>query len=342
MPRPTPLVLVVAAFALAAAARAETKPLAFGIPKPYDAVTTKGDATLLEGYLSAALKRPVQAKTFDTYDQLAEALGKGELDIAWITPLAYVKAGRTSAVIPIAKALRKGLFYRSCVYVRSEATATKLADLKGTKAAWVDPTSTSGYLFPRGMLLKEGQKPSGFFGAESFAGDHKSACAAVLGGQADVGATYTDADGAKPGPTGCGDALGAEALTKLRCLAVSDRIPNEVIAGRAGLDDALVGDLGRIFAQLSDTESGRKVLAAAFRADGFGLALEEDFDAVRLVAQSVEAGKWIDKKPERSRAEFLLNTLDPAADAKKDQKAPAKKDAPVKATAPAKKQPAKK
>lgn len=314
--------LLVVAFA-AGPASADDKPLVFGIPKPYDAATTSGDARMLEGYLTGALKRPVQGRTFDNYELLATALARGDVDLAWITPLSYVQAGKSAAVVPIAKALRKGLFYRSCVYVRADAKAQKLADLKGTRAAWVDLGSTSGYLFPKGLMLKEGLRPAGFFAAETFAGDHKSACAQVLAGQADVGGTYTDLDAASPRPDGCGEALGADGLTKLRCLAVSDRIPNEVIAGRPGLDDALGADVARIFAALSDTEAGRRVLTSVFRADGFGLALEEDFDPIRLVARSVEAGQWIDKPLEKPHSELLLNQLAPepaATDRKADRK----------------------
>ncbi len=321
-----PLACLAAVTLLALAARAEAPPpLTFGIPRPYDLATTHGDARMLEGYLSSALKRPVQSRTFADYGQLADALAKGQIDLAWITPLAYVNASAQAAVVPIAKALRHGLFYRSCVYVRADSKFQKLADLAGHRAAWVDRESTSGYLLPRGLLLEAGLDPTGFFSREAFAGDHKTACVEVLGGKADVGGTYTDLNSKQPVPVGCGDALGATALAKLRCLAVSDPIPNEVIAGRPGLDDALAGELGSIFARLSETDAGRQLLTQVFRADGFGVALEEDFDGLRKVARNVAAGRWSDAPVAKRHRSMLLDRLEAP---QKAQKQPARRHQP--------------
>jgi phosphonate transport system substrate-binding protein len=316
------------ALSLAAGSASAAPVLKLGIPAPYDAGSAKTAAEMLDGYLTSALKRDVMTSVFDDNAQLANALARGEVDFAWITPMSYVEASKQAAVVPIAKALRrKSMFYKSCLFVRAADAGkyAKLADLKGARAAWVEQKSTSGYVFPKGMLLKDGVALEGFFASESFAGDHKGACGAVLAGQADVGATFTDSEGAGQGPVGCGDALGAAALEQLKCLAVSDNIANEVVAGRPGFEEALQGEIGSLFASLSETEAGKKLLSTVFRAEGFGFALDEDFEPIRKVSQAVAAGKWPDNKP--------------AAPQK-----PAKggKPAPAKAAAPAKAPPAKK
>ncbi len=285
-------------------------PLTFGIPRPYDVATTHHDARMIEGYLSSALSRPVESRTFASYGDLATALAKGNIDLAWITPLAYVDASKAAAVVPVAKALRHGLFYRSCVYVRADSKVKTLADLAGKRAAWVDRASTSGYLLPEGLLLKAGIDPVGFFSELSFAGDHKTACVEVLHGQADVGGTYTAQESAHPVPQGCADALGPQALAKLRCIAVSDRIPNEVIAARPGLDPNLVGELGGIFARLSETDAGRQLLRGVFDADGFGLALDSDFDGLRKVARNVAAGRWSDEPVTKMQTSVSLQQVE--------------------------------
>src|SRR4051812_31828083 len=67
------------------------KPLTFGIQSPLNAKNGRDDGYQLEGYLGQALHRPVKAKTFNDYDDLSDALAKGTVDVAWITPLSYVK-----------------------------------------------------------------------------------------------------------------------------------------------------------------------------------------------------------------------------------------------------------
>lgn len=310
------VVLVVLALATPALA---TQGLTIGIPRPYSTQDAEKNARALEGYLSTALKRPVEAKTFENYDQLADALAKGQVDLAWITPLSYVKAAKSAGVYPIAKALRRGLFYRSVFFVKADAKATTLKQLKGTKVAWVDQGSAAGYLFPRGLLLKEKLPATGFFADEKFLGDHKAVCNAVLDGTADVGATFANGgdDGSLPSPTACVEMLGAESGAKLRTIAVSDRIPNEVIAARAGFDEGIAGQLAGIFALLSDTAAGRVLLASVFRADGFGLALEQDFDAVRKVSDAVQTGRWSEDAPAKAAAP---DAAAPKAKAKKKGK----------------------
>ncbi len=317
------LLLVCVVLGLAQTASAD--PLKFGISRPYGADAAKAAAEVLDGYLGSALKRPVQTVVFDGYEALAAALAQGKVDAAWITPLSYVESARGSGVVPIAKAMRrKSMFYKSCIVTRADARYTKLADLKGARAAWVDKTSTSGHLVPKGMLLKDGVSLTGFFASESFAGDHKSACSAVASGQADVAGTFTDAEGTDRRPVGC-EELGGAAMAGLKCLAVSDNIANEVIAGRPELDESVAGELGGLFAGLSETEAGRKVLTSVFRTEGFGFAMDEDFEPIRKIAQAVAAGRW---PSEAAKAAAVDPKAKPAKGAKAAPGKPAAK--PVK------------
>jgi len=253
--------------------------LTIGIPRPLSAQEAADDAKALEGYLSEQLRKPVQARTFAGYDQLADALGKGQLDLAWITPLSYVKASSASRVFPLVKAVRKGLYYRSVYFVRDESKAKELADLKGRKVGWVDPGSAAGFLFPRAMPFK-------------------SVCNAVLKGEVDAGATFANGPGEGSGyrADGCGETVGPQALDRLRVIAFGDRIPNEVVAAREGFDEGVAAQVTGVFSLMPETDAGRGILSKVFHAEGFGMALEQDFDAVRAVQESVESGQWIDPR----------------------------------------------
>jgi phosphonate transport system substrate-binding protein len=299
---------VTPATATPAATPAE-KPLLIGLERTLSEDIARTEGRGVAGYLSAALKQPVKARIFKNYDDLADALGQGEIDLAWINPFSFVRASQASAVFPVAKALRKGSTYHSVFFVKAESPAKALADLKGLKVAWVDPGSAAGYLYPQGVLLKANLSPKQYFSSETFAGTHKAVCEAVLAGTADVGATFhTGDDLSDLRPDGCTETLGPDVGPKLRGVVASDAIPTEVIAARAGLDEALAGKLTGLFAGMSDTEAGKSMLKTVFRADGFGFPFDSDFDGIKAVARSVAAGQWITAKqdvveaPSKARA----------------------------------------
>jgi phosphonate transport system substrate-binding protein len=263
----------------AASALAED-PLTFGISQPYGAEAADKVPALVEPYLTKALKGPVKVVRFATNEELTDALAAGKVDLAWITPYAFVQAlQKNSGVAALSKATRRGsLFYRAAFVVKQGSTLTTLAQLKGKKVAFVSKSSTSGYLFAREMLAKENLKPDGFFGEEVFAGDHPAVCKAVREGKVDVGATFANepADGKEVVATGCED---APPMTDFHVLASTGNLPNEVIAARDFFPPKRVNDVIGTFGRMDGTPEGKKVLEA-FRVDGWGVAVDGDFAPV--------------------------------------------------------------
>jgi len=150
-------------------------PITLGIGKPNGEKLARRAQAELEPYLSKVMKRPVKVEILPDYDALSAALADGKVDIAWITPLAFVHAAQRRAdVIAIAKAMRAGkLFYRAAFVVRPDSTARSLGDLAGKKVAYVSKSSSSGYLFPRALLSSQGKDPDRFFREAIFMGDYK-------------------------------------------------------------------------------------------------------------------------------------------------------------------------
>ncbi|MFO0645144.1 MAG: PhnD/SsuA/transferrin family substrate-binding protein [Polyangiales bacterium] len=68
--------------------------------------------------------------------------------------------------------------------------------MRGASIAWVDPTSTSGYVIPRYLVIERGFDPSRFFSRQVFAGQHDAAvispCSAVRSTPATVWADPPD------------------------------------------------------------------------------------------------------------------------------------------------------
>src|SRR6185436_7009093 len=112
------LIAVAVAVALAAGKKEEApaaekappaKPISMGISTPYGAEQAAKAKAVIEPYLSKELKTTVTVTVFNSYDELSDALAESKVDLAWITPYAFVKAADKNAdVTALSKAMRAG------------------------------------------------------------------------------------------------------------------------------------------------------------------------------------------------------------------------------------------
>lgn len=149
----------------------------------------------------------------------------------------------------------------------------KLANLKGKTFAFVDPASTSGHLYPKRLLLSEGFDPQAFFSKAVFAGSHNAVVLSILKGEVDGGAAYEDARAAvaKSFP---------EVFEKVKIIAYTQNIPNDVVAVRKGLNPALKKNIKEGLKYLAQTPDGSKVLKKVYGISGLA-DLDSFFDPVR-------------------------------------------------------------
>jgi phosphonate transport system substrate-binding protein len=232
----------------------------------------EADAKALESALTTRLGQPVSVRIYEDETAAAAGLGRGEVDAAWMPPLAFVGARAHGAVAPIVKALRHGIgHYRSVIFARADKGPITLDDLKGTTIAWVDRRSASGYVFALEMLERAGYKPQELFKQELFAGDHAAVCRAVLDGKADAGATFADdrPAGEQVQIDGCVQAVGVAEAAQLHIIRLSKPIPNDVIAVRPGCPRELAAALKNMFLLLSADAAGKAILSSVFKADAF-------------------------------------------------------------------------
>lgn len=140
-------------------------------------------------YLGKATGLPVKLYESSDYNGTIQALSSGQVDMATIAGGGYAnvdaQVGKLVAPILTVRQAEGDMGYYSALLVKAESPVKSLADMKGRSLGYVDFNSTSGYLFPRYQMRKEGVEPDTFFGKTTFAGGHTQAVMALQNGQFD-------------------------------------------------------------------------------------------------------------------------------------------------------------
>jgi len=153
------------------------------------AVRVSARAAVLADWMSAWLEERVEVLVAPSYRELALAIERAEVDLAW-TPPAVCARVRANARTVLTAVRRDATSCRAALVVRAGAGIRTLEDLQGKRASWVDPLSTSGHLMALEHLHTSGLDPRRVFSDQRFAGSYRDALADVLAGRADVTSVY--------------------------------------------------------------------------------------------------------------------------------------------------------
>jgi phosphonate transport system substrate-binding protein len=189
--------------------------------------------------LSVALEVPFVPHSVASYGDLLAGLHWGEIQLAWLPPMIALRAVLKRSAVPIAAPVRAGsAWYWTALFCREDSPLQKLEDLSRARVAWVDHMSSAGYLVVRASLRAQGIALDQAFGEEQFVGTHDAVVSAVMGGRADVGATYAHFDDSgRVRNAGWGK-------HRVRLLKSAGPIPSDVLAASAHLDPVLRREIG--------------------------------------------------------------------------------------------------
>ncbi|GAA2780404.1 phosphate/phosphite/phosphonate ABC transporter substrate-binding protein [Saccharopolyspora taberi] len=162
----------------------------------FASIPSEESTSLQAGYqpvldmLSKETGRTVRFQQATDYAAVIEGQRAGKIDIAQYGPFSYVlartKGVATTAVAGQVEEKGEEPGYFSYGITRPDSGINGLADLRGKKVCFVDPTSTSGYLYPKAGLLRAGINPDTDI-QPVFAGGHDSSALAVAKGDCDAG-----------------------------------------------------------------------------------------------------------------------------------------------------------
>jgi phosphonate transport system substrate-binding protein len=240
-----------------------------GLPPSLPVASPAGGLARLRRVLSGTLGRAVELVVAHDDDALVEATRIGRVEAAWAPPLACARLEALGARV-LARAVRGGtLTARGLLLTRTDGPS-ELAELPGTRAAWVDRASLAGYLLPAAALRRAGLPPDKTFFQQTFYGNFRAALDALLAGEADVAAMYAPA-------TGDDVLAGVEevapgSLREVRALLVTGGCPLDAIAAGPSLSPGDAVRLQRGLLGLEHLPEGPTLLRDVFRADRFTAA----------------------------------------------------------------------
>jgi phosphonate transport system substrate-binding protein len=199
----------------------------------------------------------VELELFQTEDYagVIHALGQKKIEVMDMGAAGYAAAWLETkgAVQPLVVPTNPDgtIGYYSVAIVRADSPYKSVADLRGKTWAWVDPNSSSGYLFPQVSFRKLGIDPARHFGKVVFSGGHEQGVIGVLNKTYDAAVTWTN-DIEKHTRGGLQMLLARDVLKKedIRIIWVSDLIPNPVITVRSDIPQEMKDDLKAMFLNL--------------------------------------------------------------------------------------------
>jgi phosphonate transport system substrate-binding protein len=220
---------------------------------------------------------PVRVTVASDYAAVVEALRNQTADLAFVHPAGYVLANREAKARIVAKNQWHGkTSFTSRIYVRRDSGIKTLEDLRGKTMAFVDPASSSGYVYPMVLLIQKGlvknRDPKTFFREVTFAGSHDASMRALLNGHVDAIASFDMAR-----EQYLKDPAERERLT---FVAESPPIPEAGIAAREKLDPALFAKVREALLKIGGPQHAA-LLKRLYDIDGFEPAEDREYDPVR-------------------------------------------------------------
>jgi phosphonate transport system substrate-binding protein len=211
------------------------------------------------------------------YAAVIEALRNRTADLAFVHPAGYVLANREAKAMIVARNLWHGkATFTARIYVRKDAGFKSLEDLRGKTIAFVDPASSSGYIYPMLLFMRrglvKGRDPKTFFREVTFSGAHDASMRALLNGHVDAIASFDLAR-----EQYLKDPAEREMVT---WIAETPPIPEAGIAARDGLDAATVSRVRAALVKMRGPAYA-SLLKRLYDIDGFEAAEDKDYDPVR-------------------------------------------------------------
>lgn len=236
----------------------------------------------LSEILSKALGKEVEIVTATNYVGVVEGISSSKIDFGIIPPFAYVLANKESGADVILKALNKHgkSYYRSQFFVRKNSGIKTVEDVRGKRVAFVDPSSSSGYLYPGAYLKKNGLDLEKDIEVV-YSGGHDKSLQLLINGDVDVVAVY---EGAREKYS----KEFKELIEKTESLFYSDNIPYISVTVRGDMEKELKEEIKQGLLKGLNSVEGKEITSKLFNLHGFEEATDADYEGIRTTAEVMD------------------------------------------------------
>jgi len=259
-------------------------PLVMGLIPAEDNQEVLRDYEPLVDYMSEELGVEVEPFTATDYSGIIEAMRSDEVDVAWFGPLSYVLAsdiaGAEAVAVPYEKEGEEPTYKSLILTQAGNDEIEEVEDLEGKTFSFVDPSSTSGYLYPTKMLTDAGVDPETDLAESRFAGGHDASILAIQNGDVDAGASWD-------GQLETMIEAGVVEEDSVKVVAESEPIPKDPIAVRGDLPEGVKKRIQEVFLEATPESVGADNLGSE-GAVGYQKTSDESYDAVRKLADELK------------------------------------------------------
>jgi phosphonate transport system substrate-binding protein len=232
--------------------------------------------TPLTKYLSETLKRPVTLKLSPNMSAAIDEVSNGNVELAYLTPVAYLKAQAKGRVQLVVKTVtNRQASFQLMIAVREDSPIKRVQDLHGKTFAFGDKAA----ILQRAVVVGAGV-PLESLGEYKFIGHYDNIAKGVASGDFDAGILKdtTAADWQKKG---------------LRILYSSPPLPPYNIVASSKVDAKLLKQIREAFLALDIKNPAHKAVIHALDGeyDGFTQTRDSDYDVVRRLVAPFEENK---------------------------------------------------
>ena len=229
--------------------------------------------TQLTQYLSKKINRPVILKLSPNMPAAINDVATGQVDLAYLTPVAYLKAHKKGNAEILVKTLtnKKGSF-QLMIVVREDSPIKTVEDLAGKSFAFGDKAA----LLQRAVVVGAGM-PLEKLGSYKFIGHYDNIVRGVLNGDFDAGILKDTK-------------VFAWQKKGIRVLHSSSPLPPYNITAQSKLDADLKAKLTQAFLDLdiNKPEDKKVITALSGKYDGFAPTSDKEYDVVRKLVAPFE------------------------------------------------------
>jgi phosphonate transport system substrate-binding protein len=222
--------------------------------------------TPLIQYLSQELGRPVSLKLAKDMPSAIKDIADGNVDLAYLTPVAYLKSHAMGQTRLVAKTITEGQgSFKLMIVVRADSPIKTVADLRGKKFAFGDRAA----LLQRAVVVGAGVKLESL-GSYDFLGHYDNIVRAVMHGEYDAGILK--------------DTMAYKWEGKgVRILYTSEDLPPYNIAASKNISDKMLAKFKAAFLKLDpkNPEHMRVIKTLDKNYDGFADTHDHEYDIIR-------------------------------------------------------------